>query len=387
MPDALKPIRRVVTGNDKHGRSGVAMDGPAPNTKAPPMGSGRRYTDLWVWENAPLALSDDSDGGNIAYDFPGPPNGGHVRVVQASTVPTNFNKADDKEVIPLHAPHLCPPGRMWERGGDNAFTSPMHKTETVDYGILLEGERVLVLDDGELVMKPGDVVIQVGAFHAWTNPRKAGLMAFDMIGAHFVDGDVGLGQGSAAPMVPPPGWQPPDGVEPVRRIVTIDREPAVSSLVSDGPSPDVKTDPARPGFAATRLWVTDSTPAKIVFETLHLADTLTPPQNGSVMRVMTFPPDAVWQGKVGEKEVRAWFAAMGSPRASTYSAQAPHPYMQRTRTFDFCFVLKGEIVLVLDDSEVALKSGECVIQRGTNHAWSNRSANPAVVAIASHDAV
>jgi uncharacterized cupin superfamily protein len=60
--------------------------------------------------------------------------------------------------------------------------------------------------------------------------------------------------------------------------------------------------------------------------------------------------------------------------------------MQKTNTFDFCFVLKGEIVLVLDDGEVTLKPGECVIQRGTNHAWSNRSDSPAVVAIASHDA-
>jgi mannose-6-phosphate isomerase-like protein (cupin superfamily) len=134
------------------------------------------------------------------------------------------------------------------------------------------------------------------------------------------------------------------------------------------------------------LWVTDSTPATIVFETLHLPYRLEPPANGSVMRVMTFPPDAAWQGRVGEPEVRAWFAAMGAPGASTYAPDAPHPYMQKTRTFDFCFVLKGEIVLVLDDAEVALRAGECVIQRGTNHAWSNRSDRPAVVAIASHDA-
>lgn len=387
MPEPLKPIRRVVTGRDDRGRSIVVMDGPAPNTNAPAMGSGRRHTDLWVWEKVPLSLSDRSDGGNIAYSFPGPPDGGHLRVVQANTVPSGFDSARDNEQVTFHEPRLIPPGRMWDRGGNNAYTSAMHKTETVDYGILLEGERILVLDDGELPMAPGDVVIQVGAFHAWTNPRKAGLMAFDMIGARFVDGAAGVGQGDDAPLAPPPGWRLPDGVEPVRRIVTIDREPGVSSLVSDGPAPDVKTDPARPGFAATRLWVTDSTPAKIVFETLHLPDRLEPPPNGSVMRVMTFPPDATWRDKVGEAEVRAWFAAMGAPGASTYAPDGPHPYMQKTRTFEFCFVLKGEIVLVLDDGEVALKPGECVIQRGTNHAWSNRSDSPAVVAIAAHAAV
>jgi uncharacterized cupin superfamily protein len=76
---------------------------------------------------------------------------------------------------------------------------------------------------------------------------------------------------------------------------------------------------------------------------------------------------------------------MGSPGASTYSPLAPHPYMQKTRTLDFCIVLEGEIVLVLDTQEVPLKAGEIVVQRGTNHAWSNRSTRPAVVAVMSHD--
>ena len=60
--------------------------------------------------------------------------------------------------------------------------------------------------------------------------------------------------------------------------------------------------------------------------------------------------------------------------------------MQKTRTLDLCIVLEGEIVLVLDTQEVPLRAGEIVVQRGTNHAWSNRSSKPAVVSIASHDA-
>jgi uncharacterized cupin superfamily protein len=59
--------------------------------------------------------------------------------------------------------------------------------------------------------------------------------------------------------------------------------------------------------------------------------------------------------------------------------------MQKTRTLDFCIVLEGEIVLVLDTQEVRLKTGDVVVQRSTNHAWSNRSSNPTVLAIASHD--
>ena len=104
-------------------------------------------------------------------------------------------------------------------------------------------------------------------------------------------------------------------------------------------------------------------------------------------RIVTFPPDATWHGRVGGPEVEAYFAAMGSPAASTYSPTAPHPYMQRTRTLDFCLILEGEITLVLDAEEVQLQAGDTVILRGSNHAWSNRSNRLCVIAISSHDAV
>jgi uncharacterized cupin superfamily protein len=60
--------------------------------------------------------------------------------------------------------------------------------------------------------------------------------------------------------------------------------------------------------------------------------------------------------------------------------------MQKTRTLDFCLILEGEVTLVLDTEEVQLKAGDSVIQRGTNHAWSNRSDRPCRIAISSHDA-
>ena len=84
--------------------------------------------------------------------------------------------------MPLHAPRQRPDG-VWDKGGHNAFSSPVHKSQTVDYGIVLSGERVLVLDAGEIVMTPGDVVVQLGNWHGWTNPRAGSLMAFVMMGA------------------------------------------------------------------------------------------------------------------------------------------------------------------------------------------------------------
>jgi hypothetical protein len=210
-------------------------------------------------------------------------------------------------------------------------------------------------------------------------------VVYDMIAAEFVDGPVGLAQGNDKIMQGNPAVKLPPGVKPARRIVCMDREAGKSCLVSDGPSPDVRIDPARPGYCSQRMWVTDGTPAKIVLETLHLPHTIEPPANGSVLNVVTFPPDSAWKGKVGAREVEAFFRSMGSPKASTFSPQAPHPYMQKTRTLEFGIVLEGEIVLVLDTQEVICKKGDFIVQRGTNHAWSNRSNKPAVVAIATHD--
>ena len=65
MAYELKPIRRVVTGHDDMGRSTVVWDGPAPNVRAPKMGSGRRYTDLWVWNDTVPPLDGTSDDGNL----------------------------------------------------------------------------------------------------------------------------------------------------------------------------------------------------------------------------------------------------------------------------------------------------------------------------------
>ena len=176
-------------------------------------------------------------------------------------------------------------------------------------------------------------------------------------------------------------------IKPIRRIVVHDNTDGTKSgALCDAPSPDVRSDPARPGFAATRLWVTDRTPARIRNETLNMPHTIEPPQGGSLCRYLQIPPDAVWKGKVGSKEVQAYFSAMGSPDASTYSGAAPHPYMQKTRTLDFALIIEGEVMLVLDLEEVKLSAGDTVVLRGANHAWSNRSNAPCIIAMSMHDA-
>ena len=175
--------------------------------------------------------------------------------------------------------------------------------------------------------------------------------------------------------------------KPIRRIVAGVDDKGRSSVLSDGPSPDVTLDPARPGFAATRVWVSEGAPAKVkgVRETLMRPPSLEPPPGGSVLRCYEFPPDAGFIKTIKPADVAAYFAKMGTPGASSAKAGAPHPYMQKTRTLDFCYVLEGELTLVLDTGEVHLKEGDTVVQRGASHAWSNRSSKPAIVLVSQHD--
>ncbi len=382
---ALTPTRRVVTGDDANGKSTVAWDGPAPATHEVEPPSGRGHIDFWVWNESPAPLDGKTDDGNLHYDFPGPRKGGHLRLVESHGRAPGYDQAKDTMYVPPHPIKEIATGRRWDRGGMTSHSGGMHKTETVDYAIMLSGERTLVLDDGEVAWFPGDIVIDIGAWHQWkSHGPEGGRVAYDMIAAKFVDGPVGLVQGNDKVMQPT-GVELPPGVKPARRIICLDREADKSCLVSDAPSPDVRLDPARPGYALQRMWVTDGTPCKIVYESLHLPNVIVPPADGSVMNVMTYPPDATWKGKVGANEVAAFFKSIGSPQASTYSANAPHPYMQKTRTLDFGIVTDGELTLVLDTREVVLKTGDFLIVRGNNYALSNRTNKPATIALASHD--
>jgi len=177
-------------------------------------------------------------------------------------------------------------------------------------------------------------------------------------------------------------------VRPIRRIVAGNDDRGIAVALSDGPSPDVRLDPARPGFAMTRLWVQEATPARVrgVRETLHLPHTLEPPPGGSICRAVEYPPEAPYIGRIDEAQVRAFFAAAGSAGASTASNGKPHPYMQCTGSLDFCSIFDGEITLVLDTVEVTLKAGDQVILKGVSHAWSNRTDRPCIIVMSQHAA-
>ena len=184
MPDPIKPIRRVVTGNDANGRSRVLFDSAAPNVNPGAVSKGTCMTDVWVYQSSPAVISGERDDGALPFHFEPPAAGGHLRIVQSPAKPADYDPAKDANAVPIHEPRRRADGVM-VRGGQNAFSAPIHKSETLDYGILLSGERILITDDGQRALKPGNVVIQIGSWHAWANPNEGSDMAFVMMGAKF----------------------------------------------------------------------------------------------------------------------------------------------------------------------------------------------------------
>jgi uncharacterized cupin superfamily protein len=97
---------------------------------------------------------------------------------------------------------------------------------------------------------------------------------------------------------------------------------------------------------------------------------------GTVLRISEVPPETDAVRNLTPEQAQELFRKSGAGEAATFGRGGRHPMMHRTETVDYAVVLEGEIHLLLDDTEVKLSAGDVVIQRGTNHAWSNRSGKP-----------
>jgi mannose-6-phosphate isomerase-like protein (cupin superfamily) len=166
---------------------------------------------------------------------------------------------------------------------------------------------------------------------------------------------------------------------PVHRVVTGHDAAGKAVVAQDGALPTVIEMAAVPGTVFHEIWSTAGAPAPVGRE---IADptlgplVLPPPKHGTRVRFVDFPPETPAALEAMAAHARKAFADIGDAKASTGKAGSPHPLMHRTETVDYGVVIDGEITLVLDDSEVALKAGSVVVQRGTNHAWANRSGRP-----------
>jgi mannose-6-phosphate isomerase-like protein (cupin superfamily) len=164
----------------------------------------------------------------------------------------------------------------------------------------------------------------------------------------------------------------------VRRIVTGHDDAGRAVIVSDGP-PDRVQSIGNQGRVFHEIWNTRETPARIDRRSdepteAHL--TLIPPKNGTRIRILDIEPETDDLKKLSPEAARAHFAEIGAVDASTHTgAESPHPFMHRTQTIDYGIVLEGELTLIMDKGETVVRPGDVVVQRGTNHAWANRSGN------------
>lgn len=161
-----------------------------------------------------------------------------------------------------------------------------------------------------------------------------------------------------------------------RRVVTGHNAQGLAIIQSDAPPPRVKK-LGVDGPTFYEVWNTTDTPAPIdraSGEPPESELSLAPPKRGTRIRVLDFPPETEQMRNISSDEAREHFAQIGAAAASRHgSGPASHPFMHRTETVDYGIILEGEIVLIVDDGETLVRVGDIVIQRGTNHGWSNRS--------------
>jgi mannose-6-phosphate isomerase-like protein (cupin superfamily) len=165
----------------------------------------------------------------------------------------------------------------------------------------------------------------------------------------------------------------------VRRVVTGHDKQGKAVVLSDGAVPTVHSNPIRPGQLSFEVWKTHAMPVPIAAEEAEPTTgprSLQPPSMGNVLRISIVPPETDETRNLTPEQAQELFRKSGAKEACTYGRGGRHPMMHRTETVDYAVVLDGEITLILDEEEVQLKTGDVVIQRGTSHAWSNRSGKP-----------
>lgn len=153
-----------------------------------------------------------------------------------------------------------------------------------------------------------------------------------------------------------------------RRVVTGHNMEGNSCILFDGITENVRIPSDEPKVAMTDFWYSDECPETNA-ENVDVANRpiiLQPPKNGSLFRIVELPPD--------HERTFGNLKAIDAD-GDTLEQGKRHPAFHKTKTLDYIFVLEGEIYCMLDDGEVCLKQGDVLIQRGTSHAWSNRSKN------------
>ena len=172
-------IRRVVTGHDSSGKAVVLIDGIAANVKVRE-GAGFVHSLLWVTDESPADISLSIDRADREIGVSPPARGTILRMVDFPPVTREAEAIDHQTLVAaMGASH----------GAATRARHPyMHRTRTLDYAIVLDGEIDLLLDDSDVHLKAGDVVVQQGTVHAWVNrASRTCRIAFVLIDAREPD--------------------------------------------------------------------------------------------------------------------------------------------------------------------------------------------------------
>ena len=164
----------------------------------------------------------------------------------------------------------------------------------------------------------------------------------------------------------------------IRRVVTGHNADGRANILFDDLAPNVTELKGWPGAAVTELWVTDEAPVNnhgAVDRSLRpMRHDPTPA--GTIFRVVEVPPE-----RVGARiDAASTFAQLGSTHQPRAEDSARHPTMHKTDSIDYLVVIAGEMWMVMEEGEVLLRQGDCIVQRGTNHAWVNRGDKPCLLA-------
>lgn len=183
-------IRRVVTGHDANGKATVLSDGPAPFVHVNPRNPDDTSTDIWRTGEMPVTIVAEHEETTLGPRRQMPTaNGTVIRINRFAPETDAVRNMSVEQTRAAFAALGNEPASTFGRGGHHPM---MHRTETIDYALILSGEITMLLDDQDVHLKAGDVVVQCGTNHAWSNRSDAVCeVMFVLIDGAFEEGLAG----------------------------------------------------------------------------------------------------------------------------------------------------------------------------------------------------
>jgi mannose-6-phosphate isomerase-like protein (cupin superfamily) len=168
MAKTSKGVRRIVTGHDRHGHSVILEDGPTPRTARIGGDIGPVFYEIWNTRETPARIDPASgEPSESGIQLAPPKSGTRIRVLDIPPEDEELKNLSPEEARELFA--QIGAREVSSHSGSASRHPLMHRTQSIDYGIVLEGELTLILDEGETVVRAGDIVVQRGTNHGWAN--------------------------------------------------------------------------------------------------------------------------------------------------------------------------------------------------------------------------